>query len=499
MENKKYFRFAIIFNFILVQSSLFVDAANFHSKPNATVGKDAYLSSFGDTTNYGTHVEFSSDAWTCNSNPCFARNVIEFDFSSIPAGSTINSATLSLFANPFPLNGNGTAMQGANASLIQRVTSAWDESTVTWVTAPTTTNQNEVTLAQSTSAFQNYPAIDVKDLVQDMVNDHVNSHGFMLRLINETAYATMIFASSDFPDSTKWPEITIDYTPPQDTCITFHAEEGNGKDAYLSSFEPDSNFANHEEFSGDAWTCNGNPCLGRGLLYFDMQQIPASAVVLSASLSLYANPTPQNGGGIAMQGNNAAELLRVIDPWQENSVTWNTAPATSSQNSVTLAQSTASFQDYLNIDVTSLVSDMVSNPTSSYGFMLKLITEVHYSSMIFASSDFSDSGKHPVLQVCYSYRPGVNTIPSDLYNLEVFPNPTSNDFNVRFDLKRSSRIKISISDLQGRLIWNKDFDRLSSGEQNFVIHSDEFSISNGLYILDVQSDDGHMRKKIVKE
>ncbi|MBK7850661.1 MAG: DNRLRE domain-containing protein [Bacteroidetes bacterium] len=499
MANKSLFKFAFIFNIIFVHSILFVNADNFHAKPNATVGKDAYLSSFGDTTNYGTHVEFSGDAWTCNSNPCFARNVIQFDFTSIPAGSTINSATLSLFANPFPINGNGTAMQGANASLIQRVTSAWDESTVTWISAPTTTIQNEVTLAQSTSAFQNYPAIDVKDLVQDMVNDPVNSHGFMLRLINETAYATMIFASSDFPDSTKWPEITIDYTPPQDTCITYYAEEGNGMDAYLSSFAPDSNFANHEEFSGDAWTCNGNPCTGRGLLYFDIHQIPTNAVVLNANLSLYANPTPVNGNGVSMQGNNQAELLRVVDPWQENSVTWNTAPTTSNQNSVTLAQSTSSFQDYLNIDVTSLVSDMVSNPTSSYGFMLKLVTEVHYSSMIFASSDYPDSSKHPVLQVCYSFGSGINSILSDLYNLEVFPNPTTNDFNVRFDLKRSSNIRISISDLQGRLIWNKDLNRFSAGEQNYVIHSDEFSISNGLYILDVQSDAGHMRKKIVKE
>ena len=267
-------------------------------KPNAADGKDAYLSSFGPNTNYGSHTELSGDAWTCNSQPCYARGLIQFDFSSIPAGSVINSASLSLFANPSPVNGGGIAMQGQNASILQRVTTAWDEMSITWNDQPATVSQNEVSLAQSTTAFEDYPGIDVKLLVQDMVNDPYNSFGFMLRLVNEVHYSSMIFATSDFSDNTKWPEITIDFTPPQSTCNDYYMGEGTGMDAFLASSEPLRNFIAHPELSGDAWTCGAAPCFGRGVFYFNLSQIPQNAIVQSAKLSCLRIQLQQTVAGL---------------------------------------------------------------------------------------------------------------------------------------------------------------------------------------------------------
>ncbi len=339
-------------------------------KPNANDGKDAYLSSFGPTSNYGTHPELSGDAWTCNSLPCFARGLLQFDLSSIPIGSLINSASLSLYANPTPLNGGGISMQGLNDAILQRVVAAWDENTITWDIQPSAVNQNQVQLPQSSTPFEDYLGIDVKLLVQDMINDPTNSHGFLLRLIDEVYYASLIFASSDFADSSKWPEITIDYTPPQSTCVTFYLNQDNGKDAYLSSFDPTLNFGSHLELSGDAWTCNSLPCYGRGLFYFDISQIPQNAILQSANLSLFANPTPVNGNGVAMQGFNESEILRVTSAWNENTVTWSTAPTFNMANGFLLHESSAPYEDYINNDIAPMVQDMVSNPASIYGFMI---------------------------------------------------------------------------------------------------------------------------------
>jgi hypothetical protein len=58
-------------------------------------------------------------------------------------------------------------------------------------------------------------------------------------------------------------------------------------------------------------------------------------------------------------------------------------------------------QDYV-MDVTSMVQDMVTNPSSNYGFMLQLINEQYYRCMLFASSDHANANLHPKLEICYT-------------------------------------------------------------------------------------------------
>jgi hypothetical protein len=199
-----------ILTFILVLNSV-AECTTLTLKPGPAIGKDAYLASSTPNSNFFNHPELAAEAWTCNLNPCNGRGIFAFDLSSIPQGAIITSARLSLFANTVSENGNGIAMQGDNASVLQRVITNWNENTVTWNNAPATTTQNQVTLSVSTSSFQSYPNIDVKNLVQDMVSNPSTSFGFLIKHVNETFYKSMIFASSDFADASKWPEITIEY------------------------------------------------------------------------------------------------------------------------------------------------------------------------------------------------------------------------------------------------------------------------------------------------
>src|SRR5262245_59518500 len=95
-------------------------------QPGAAAGKDAEIDTAGPTNNFG-----DNSSLIINWGGVFRSiGLIEFDLSSIPSGSTINSATLSLYHHS---NSNN---QGRTYDLF-RVTSAWSEATVTFNTAPT--------------------------------------------------------------------------------------------------------------------------------------------------------------------------------------------------------------------------------------------------------------------------------------------------------------------------------------------------------------------------
>lgn len=150
-------------------------------------------------------------AWTVNGNPVYHRLYLKFDYSAIPAGSTILSAKLSLYANPNPLAGNFIdANYGTeNSFTIQRTTSAWNPANISWNNQPTTTSTNQLTIPNSTSSFQNSIDIDVTQLVKDMQQN--GNNGFGMRLVTESYYNIRQYVSSYNTDVTKHPKLVIQY------------------------------------------------------------------------------------------------------------------------------------------------------------------------------------------------------------------------------------------------------------------------------------------------
>jgi len=180
-------------------------------QPNATAGKDAEIFSYYSSKNFGTIAENCAVAWTKTGADHKIRSLIEFDLSSIPAGSTIVSATLSLYLASGSDEGNHFGFFGSNTAWLQRVTSQWQENTVTWNSQPSTTTTNRVSISGSTSGTQNYPKINVKLLVQDMINDPAHSFGFMVKLQSETVYKKLVFASSDHSNEGIRPKLVVVY------------------------------------------------------------------------------------------------------------------------------------------------------------------------------------------------------------------------------------------------------------------------------------------------
>ncbi len=194
----------------------------------------------------------------------------------------------------------------------------------------------------------------------------------------------------------------------------------DGIDSDIRDDQPSTPNGNSPDFAANAWSSGGS-FIERSLIRFDLSSIPSGSTIISATLSLYANPTSgHTQHHSSLSGPNTCLLKRVITDWSESLVTWSNQPSTTSQNLVVIPQSTSSLQDYPNIDVTALITDMLENPDSSFGMMLQLQTEVNYRSMIFASSDNANGAIRPKLEVVYgNCTPPVSGFSYNANNLNV--------------------------------------------------------------------------------
>lgn len=183
--------------------------------------------------------------------------------------------------------------------------------------------------------------------------------------------------------------------------IVLQPDAEKGKDASIH----DLNLAgsgSYQSLLASAWSWNSQTGVVRILIDFRLDTIPANAIIEEAHLSLYAatNPAEQHS---KRDGTNAAYIQRITEAWDEANVNWENQPASSEDYQMLLPESELAGQDYLNIDVRTLVQYMVMNPQSSHGFLIKLAEESPYRQLGFASSDHADASKHPKLEVKYLY------------------------------------------------------------------------------------------------
>lgn len=207
----------------------------------------------------------------------------------------------------------------------------------------------------------------------------------------------------------------------QTTTVVFKPNATVGKDTPIWKFDDDCigngstqtnadrNFGTEETLWMKDWTWNAVGCSGgtiRSLLCFtELSNIPSNAVIVSATLRLYGVTSDRNTsypGAPASYYENTVVVQQITSPWNENTVTWNTQPSTTTANQFIIPQSTSEYNwNYSNSspELVAMVQNMVSG--NNYGFMLRLQTEQHYRNMVFASSDHPDASLHPELEVTY--------------------------------------------------------------------------------------------------
>ncbi len=108
--------------------------------------------------------------------------------------------------------------------------------------------------------------------------------------------------------------------------------------------------------------------------------------------------------------------------------------------------------DYVGIDVTTLVQDMVDDPMGSFGFQLALANETLYRRMNFASSDHANSDLHPTLHVCYTPMFVSVEEHGQEFSFRLIPNPAQNIVTVNIEHSMAVDAQLRVLDYSGKLI-----------------------------------------------
>ena len=165
---------------------------------------DITLHPIGDTYIF----QGSPDTNYCNEEKLFIntgserRMFFEFNITSIPEGSVIDSATFYLYHYAETLSDNGK---------IQRITEDFDECVVTWNDQPLYTTEHEVSITFHGSA--DWEEYDVKELLQDAYD--TGSGYFRFRIIQTTDVDGHFFRSMNYSDSDYHPYLEVTYSGSQ--------------------------------------------------------------------------------------------------------------------------------------------------------------------------------------------------------------------------------------------------------------------------------------------
>lgn len=185
--------------------------------------------------------------------------------------------------------------------------------------------------------------------------------------------------------------------------VTLKPNSTDGIDAMIVNFDNgcipdgetitpgDQNYGSNGEIDYYAWTFSSNGCSNgeaRSLIKFqDLALIPSNATVSSVTLKMQG--APQNSINSINVGNNyypespyteqnTGWLKRATSAWDENTVTWNTQPTTTSAGEIEIPVSTSQW-NWIWTDNSTELKDMVqywvNNPSQNFGFALELQTE----------------------------------------------------------------------------------------------------------------------------
>ncbi len=108
------------------------------------------------------------------------RELIRFDLSPIPAGSTIHSATLTLYA-VFNMAAASDAPAAANQVYAVRNTASWKEATVSWNTRPATAAAADDTPTKVDPGSAAQYDLAVTGAVRQWITNGATNNGFTLR------------------------------------------------------------------------------------------------------------------------------------------------------------------------------------------------------------------------------------------------------------------------------------------------------------------------------
>jgi hypothetical protein len=164
------------------------------------------------------------------SNNDTARGLIRWDLSSIPAGSVIVDATMSLYSYNDPSDRQITigahrmlrpwiegTLNNQNRQLNSPSSSAWTESGsgLSWGSpgASSPTDRDPSALTASTSGGVGWYSWDLTSAVQKWLDGDWTNHGILLKSLNEGINNLKYFYPSEYATESLRPELVVEYVP----------------------------------------------------------------------------------------------------------------------------------------------------------------------------------------------------------------------------------------------------------------------------------------------
>jgi hypothetical protein len=160
-----------------------------------TANADSWIDESSPSTNKGSDSSLVVRSKNGNSD---VRTLVRFALPAVPQGCVLQSATLRLNA--------GSSVNGRTLQAL-RVTSSWNEGTVTWSNQPSTASG-----AATTSSGQGWRQWDVASQVATMYGSGTN-HGFLIRDANENSSSGPEQKFSSREAGSNRPQLVIAFAP----------------------------------------------------------------------------------------------------------------------------------------------------------------------------------------------------------------------------------------------------------------------------------------------
>jgi len=250
-------------------------------------------------------------------------------------------------------------------------------------------------------------------------------------------------------------------TPNHDCSVGFHdftnsADNNYGNAIYYGGFSQPGAF--------------GGENAGMGLMSFDLSAIPEGTIITDARLDLFG--CGPFGGGDAAEvgdlGHNASYLERITSSWEEYTVTWNTQPHATKEHRAHLQWSTSVDEDYIDINVTQMVQDMIDDPTHSFGIRIRVRNQTPTRALAFWSRDGAPSEDlQPHLRITVSgmKSPLVDDGRSIPQMASVFPNPFHSSAQIQLvNESDAQNAELRVYNIFGQLMLNLNVTDQSSIE-----------------------------------
>jgi len=237
---------------------------------------DSYLSAAGPDNNYGLNERMSITGYEDVDPTNRQRGVVRFDLSSFSPGTTITSATLSLYAYDEAAIRGSTGYYGA-----YRLTTAWSDTACTW-NSPWTSPGGDFEATPDATAPKQAVALvwydfDVTTRVQQWIDTPSGNYGWIIKCTDEMLHNQDNLYQSDTTNAQYRPKLEIVTGPPPPLTVQFDSTSSSGDESVtpvllgvsLSASPTDTVTVDYDVTGGDATGGGVDYTLASGTLTFD--------------------------------------------------------------------------------------------------------------------------------------------------------------------------------------------------------------------------------------